>query len=232
MSDQIFEASVLPGTEPVSREEFNELIASVQQIADEWDAMKISKRGPDGPRGEPGKDSTVAGPKGPAGKDGRDAVLRIGNVVAGDAAEARLESTPQGQVLHLTLPRGLKGDAGRDSVVAGPKGEPGKDGVDGKDGRNGVDGKHGKDGRNGLDGKHGKDGRDGLDGKDGIGLKGDKGDRGDKGDGAEIDEEKLFESLINRIGPHMEVRHRQIWKGDIQAGIRGHLAESHQSDEA
>ncbi len=47
------------------------------------------------------------------------------------------------------------------------RGEPGKDGADGKNGVDGEDGKDGQDGTNGADGVDGKDGQNGTDGKDG-----------------------------------------------------------------
>ena len=76
------------------------------------------------------------------------------------------------------VPAGKDGQPGRDGLDGkdGVDGQPGRDGLDGKDGpagpagKDGADGKDGQPGRDGLDGKDGVDGqpgRDGLDGKDG-----------------------------------------------------------------
>ena len=59
------------------------------------------------------------------------------------------------------------------------KGDPGKDGIDGK---NGVDGKDGKDGKNGIDGAVGKTGANGANGEKGAtGLTGATGPAGPTG---------------------------------------------------
>lgn len=63
--------------------------------------------------------------------------------------------------------------------VAGPTGDPGKDGSNGSDGRDGLNGSDGKDGPRGAKGATGTKGDKGLPGA--PGEQGPKGDPGDKG---------------------------------------------------
>ena len=67
-------------------------------------------RGEQGPRGLPGRDSTVPGPAGPAGRDGVDG---RDSTVPGPAG-----------------PAGAAGRDGKDSTVPGPAGRDGRDGSD------------------------------------------------------------------------------------------------------
>ena len=72
------------------------------------------------PNGEQGIQGE-RGPKGDAGKDGTDATLAMGTVTAGATADAWMTGTPLTRELHLTLPRGQKGDRGEQGV-RGPVG--------------------------------------------------------------------------------------------------------------
>lgn len=53
-------------------------------------------------------------------------------------------------------------------AIAGPKGDPGKDGLNGVNGNDGLNGKDGLPGQDGEDGKPGVDGKDGLPGANGF----------------------------------------------------------------
>jgi hypothetical protein len=78
--------------------------------------------------------------------------------------------------------------------LQGEKGDPGQDGIDGRDGLQGEKGDPGQDGidgRDGLQGEKGDPGQEGIDGRDG--LQGEKGDPGQDGPG-------IAELLINREG--------------------------------
>ena len=70
--------------------------------------------GEQGIRGERGE-------KGDPGKDGTAATLTMGTVTAGAAADAWMTGTPLARELHLTLPRGQKGDRGEQGL-RGPAG--------------------------------------------------------------------------------------------------------------
>ena len=72
---------------------------------------------PNGERGLPGE----KGDPGPKGADGDSATLAMGSVTAGSTADAWMTGTPLARELHLTLPRGAKGDRGE----AGPRGPEG-----------------------------------------------------------------------------------------------------------
>lgn len=87
----------------------------------------------------------------------------LAHIVKGLKGEPGKDSTiagPQGErgAQGPKGDRGADGINGRDSTIAGPKGDRGSDGRNGKDGKTG---KQGKNGLNGIDGKDGKDGRDG-----------------------------------------------------------------------
>ena len=72
---------------------------------------------PNGERGLPG----APGEKGDPGADGAAATLSMGSVTSGSAADAWMTGTPRARELHLTLPRGIKGDRGD----IGPRGPAG-----------------------------------------------------------------------------------------------------------
>ena len=74
----------------------------------------------DVPNGEQGIQGE-RGPKGDAGKDGTAATLAMGTVTAGATADAWMTGTPLTRELHLTLPRGQKGDRGEQGL-RGPAG--------------------------------------------------------------------------------------------------------------
>ena len=76
-----------------------------------WIDVPNGERGLPGERGEPGA----------KGEDGASATLAMGSVTAGSTADAWMTGTPLARELHLTLPRGAKGDKGD----PGDKGEPG-----------------------------------------------------------------------------------------------------------
>ena len=70
--------------------------------------------GEQGIRGERGE-------KGDPGKDGTAATLTMGTVTPGATADAWMTGTPLARELHLTLPRGQKGDRGEQGL-RGPAG--------------------------------------------------------------------------------------------------------------
>src|SRR5699024_4926743 len=72
---------------------------------------------PNGERGLPGE----KGDPGAKGADGAAATLAMGSVTAGTTADAWMTGTPLARELHLTLPRGQKGDRGE----TGPRGPAG-----------------------------------------------------------------------------------------------------------
>lgn len=88
------------------------------------------------------------------------------------------------RIWELVARRGADGRPGRDGQSI--KGEPGKDGSDGRTGRDGRDGQSikGDPGERGLSGAsiRGEKGERGERGEPGLSIKGDKGDRGDKGE--------------------------------------------------
>ena len=74
----------------------------------------------DVPNGEQGIQGE-RGEKGDPGKDGTAATLAMGTVTAGATADAWMTGTPLARELHLTLPRGQKGDRGEQGL-RGPAG--------------------------------------------------------------------------------------------------------------
>jgi hypothetical protein len=76
--------------------------------------------GPQGPKGEPGDDSTVPGPPGRDGEDGEDSTVPG---PPGQPGQDGDNSTVPG-------PTGPPGEAGDDSTVPGPQGPPGSPGAD------------------------------------------------------------------------------------------------------
>lgn len=114
------------------------------------------------------------------GIDGQDATMRIGTtavVDAGSPAAVINVGTERDAVLNFGIPRGAKGDPGRDGL----DGKPGKDGIDGKDGKRGITGPRGERGPQGEPGKKGERGPAGKDGNVLDGKQGPKGDRGETG---------------------------------------------------
>ena len=77
----------------------------------QWVDVPNGEQGIQGERGE----------KGDPGKDGTAASLTMGTVTAGAAADAWMTGTPLARELHLTLPRGQKGDRGEQGL-RGPVG--------------------------------------------------------------------------------------------------------------
>jgi hypothetical protein len=80
-----------------------------------------------GDTGAPGKDAARAkdGRDGVDGRSGRDAVVRVGNVSAGDRAAASIRIMDGVSYLDFVLPRGYRGSDGADSAVPGPRGPAG-----------------------------------------------------------------------------------------------------------
>ena len=74
----------------------------------------------DVPNGEQGIQGE-RGEKGDPGKDGTAATLAMGTVTAGATADAWMTGTPLTRELHLTLPRGQKGERGEQGL-RGPAG--------------------------------------------------------------------------------------------------------------
>ena len=77
----------------------------------QWIDIPNGEQGIQGERGE----------KGDPGKDGTAATLAMGTVTAGATADAWMTGTPLARELHLTLPRGQKGDRGEQGL-RGPAG--------------------------------------------------------------------------------------------------------------
>lgn len=159
-------------------------------VATQADLKAIElKPGPQGPRGEPGKDGvtphidsttgdwfignqdTGAQAQGPAGKNGRDGVDgqpgkdgQNGITPHIDTATGNwfVGSTDTG--IKAQGPQGIQGIPGKDgrNGINGKDGDRGPQGIPGEQGEPGVPGTNGKDG---IDGKDGQPGRDGTDGK-------------------------------------------------------------------
>ena len=72
----------------------------------QWVDVPNGEQGIQGERGE----------KGDPGKDGTAATLAMGTVTAGTTADAWMTGTPLARELHLTLPRGIKGEKGEDAT--------------------------------------------------------------------------------------------------------------------
>ncbi len=160
--------------------------AALAALQNSMDRKVVELRGETGERGLPG----AIGATGPAGKDAK---FKIGVVVQGDKAEARIrESGDNTFILDLCLRRGEQGSRGFIGL-------PGPAGVDGKNGTDGVDGKNGE---RGFTGERGADskvaGPKGDRGEPGQSIKGDKGDSGDS-----INEEQLkaiFIKVLSEAG--------------------------------
>ncbi len=162
------------------------LTAALVALQNSMDRKVVELRGETGDRGLPG----ATGATGPAGKDAK---FKIGVVVQGDKAEARIrEGGDNTFILDLCLPVG----------PAGPRGFIGLTGANGVDGKNGTDGVDGKNGERGFTGANGQDskvaGPKGDRGESGQSIKGDKGDPGDS-----INEEQLkaiFIKVLSEAG--------------------------------
>lgn len=211
----------------------------------EFRSVHVSRRGHPGGQGERGATGATGSP-GSQGVPGRNARVVIGTVVAGVEASASITEQADGvHVLNLVLPRGLQGERGADSTVAGPAGKDGES-IKGERGESGKDAAPAKDGVNGTNGRDAvvrignvvagevagvsvRETSDGqvLDfvlprgerGQTGVGASGKDGATGPAGK----DSEGFTQSEIAR----MEARFRNIWKNDIQAALRGHFNESH-----
>jgi len=136
----------------------------------EFRAVHVSRRGPEGGRGEIGP-TGVTGATGPAGRDGGGA--DISQVVEASLKRVREEFDAEYKILSEVVRHELKksgvidednkailipgttGKCGADSTVPGPKGDVGPAG------RDGVDGKDGRDGDRGLTGPQGERGERG-----------------------------------------------------------------------
>jgi len=129
----------------------------------------------------------LPGATGATGPAGKDAKFKIGVVVQGDKAEARIrEGGDNTFILDLCLPVGATGSRGL-------LGLPGKDAAPARDGVDGAEGRRGPAGRDGADGKDSiVPGPKGDRGESGQSIKGDKGDCGDS-----IDEAQLKAIFIN-----------------------------------
>ena len=84
---------------------------------DKGDKGDTGEQGPKGDKGDTGE----TGATGPAGQDGTTPAFSIGNVTtgaAGSSAAATITGTAAAPVLNLTIPQGLKGDAGNGDMIA------------------------------------------------------------------------------------------------------------------
>ena len=152
----------------------SELKGALAALQNSMDRKVVELRGETGERGLPGA-------IGATGRDGKPAKFKIGLVVSGEKAEARVrESGDNTFILDLCLPRGEQG----------ARGFIGLTGASGVDGKNGIDGVDGKNGERGFTGANGQDskvaGPKGDRGEPGQSIKGDKGEPGDS-----INEEQL-----------------------------------------
>lgn len=76
--------------------------------------------GPQGPKGDTGA-TGAQGPQGPKGDTGDTPAFSVGTVTtgaAGSSAAASITGTEEAPVLNLTIPQGLKGDAGNGDMIA------------------------------------------------------------------------------------------------------------------
>jgi len=177
----------------------DELRKKVQSLLGEHHEFRkvhISRKGPEGgrgidgpigPQGHPGKDADVTEIVEAAKKamhlEIRSVLTELRNLestlhFALKDFDSNLSRTVIGELIRSSVidenGKGIliPGPAGRDSQVAGPRGDtglPGRDGVDGLPGRNGVDGRPGRDAVNGLPGRDGVDGQSGRDANIAIG---------------------------------------------------------------
>ena len=241
------------------QQQIDALTKRIDSFEKEHRAFHSSRRGVEGARGETGtpgrngKDSEIPGPA------GRNARVVIGSVVAGEQASASVVEQADGvHVLNLVLPRGLQGEKGAASTVVGPAGQsivgpagaPGKDAAPAKEGRDGVNGTNGRDAAvrigNVLSGDiasvtvretpegqvldfvlpRGERGQAGADSTV-------PGPKGDRGAAANLTPLEAFQADISQqvrgVSIQLESRLRNIWKSDIQAGLRGHLVESYKN---
>lgn len=117
--------------------------------------------------------------------------ITIGEVEAGEEAEATMTGTLTDPVLNLVLPRGERGPKGEtgtkgdkgDTGNTGPKGDTGEQGERGPQGPKGDTGPAGPTGPKGDTGEQGEQGPKGDTGP--TGPKGDTGEQGPKGDTGE-----------------------------------------------
>jgi hypothetical protein len=201
-----------------------------------------------GMEGVPGKDSKVPGPQ---GESGRNSSVVIGSVTAGEQAAASIVPQADGvHLLNLTLPRGLRGDAGPASTIPGPEGKS-------------ITGPRGPAGERGSDAAPAKDGRDGRDGRDAIVRIGsvthgdaasasmrtingvtyldlvlpnaEKGERGPAGEsivGPAGKDGTSWETTSHSELSRIESMMRAMWKSDIQVALSHHWKQAHQPKES
>jgi len=147
------------------------LTAALVALQNSMDRKVVELRGETGDRGLPG----ATGATGPAGKDAK---FKIGVVVQGDKAEARIrEGGDNTFILDLCLPLGPQGDRGLLGLPGptGSRGETGPSGLRGERGERGYIGEKGDTGA-GLQGLKGEVGPRGE-----IGSQGPQGEKGDVG---------------------------------------------------
>src|SRR6266853_2845510 len=147
-----------------------EKLAALEQKIDSFAAehsecrsVHVSRRGPEGGRGEIGPVGPV-GATGPAGKD-----ADISQVIEAALKRVREEFDAEYKILtevvrHELKTSGVIDEDGKAILIPGPAGAPG---LPGRDGISNIPGPEGKQGPTGPQGLPGKDGRDGIDGKDG-----------------------------------------------------------------
>jgi hypothetical protein len=203
-------------------------------FATEFQQTKISRRGVEGPKGDPGAPSNVPGPIGPAGKDAdiTEVVAASKQLVSDALAQFKkeLRTIVTEELADRVGPagrNGVDGKSGRDgadSTVPGPAGAPGKGGAPGRDAKialgsvtTGNEAKASLHEENGVyvlnlviprgDSVVGPAGRDGADST----VPGPQGEPG-----KEVDEEALI-SIV-------EARLRRTWKNDIQIALRANVA--------
>jgi hypothetical protein len=213
----------------------------------EWRKINLSRRGPEGARGERGlpgingRESTTPGPEGRPGKDA-DISQCVSAAKSAFAFEiAKLQASLGSVVAQALKDAGVIDADGQAILVAGPAGRDGR-GIPGEKGDSitGPKGDRGADGQSVQlaigrvsAGDHASASIrvvNGISYLDVVLPRGEKGDTGATGAAsvgpAGKDGVIKLEADTATIA-HLESKFRRNWKDDIQAGIRGHFQESH-----
>ena len=169
------------------------------------------------------------GPQGPKGEDGKNATIEVATantLEVGEKAKVENVGTERNAILLFSIPRGPQGIQGE----VGPKGDKGDRGEMGPQGIKGERGTKGEQGDKGDKGDRGEMGPQGIKGEKGekgeqgeVGPQGDRGEKGDTGDAATIKIGTVTtttnesEVSIENSGDN----HHAIFNFSIPKGIKG-----------
>jgi hypothetical protein len=203
-------------------DELKKTLRSYETEMVKWREVNLSRVGPVGPRGE-------RGIPGAAGREGRDSVDGKDGAPGKNGRDGR---DGKDGVSNIPGPQGLPG---KDSTVPGPQGLPGKDStVPGPRGETGAPGRDAQIsigkvsvGDNAAASIRVENGVHFLDLVLPRGSKGDIGPAGLSVEGPAGKDGVIKVEADTATIAHLESKFRRNWKDDIQAGIRGHVAENH-----